>query len=81
MQQENVFLLDTCFWLISAIIIYLTYPIIYPIMWAMNRELESVALNFKRLLRQHLNNLPIHKCRMIDSLDVGGLLPTELEIK
>ncbi len=34
MQQENVFLLDTCFWLISAIIIYLTYPIIYPIMWA-----------------------------------------------
>ena len=27
----------------------------------MNRELESVALNFKRHLRQHLNNLPIHK--------------------
>ena len=34
MQQQNVFLLDTCFWLISAIIIYLTYPIIYHIIWA-----------------------------------------------
>ena len=36
MQQQNVFLLDTCFWLISAIIIYLIYPIIYYIIWAMN---------------------------------------------
>ena len=81
MQQQSDFFLDKVFWRNSAIIIYLTYPINYHIIWAMNRELESVALNFKRLLRQHLNNLPIHKCRMIDSLDVGGLLPTELEIK
>ena len=36
MQQQNVFLLDTCFWLISAIIIYLIYPMIYCIIWAMN---------------------------------------------
>ena len=36
----------------------------------MNRELESVALNFKRLLRQHLNNLPVHKSGIKDSLDV-----------
>ena len=34
MQQQNVFFLDTCFWLISAIIIYLIYPMIYCIMWA-----------------------------------------------
>ena len=33
MQHKNVFLLDTCFWLISAIIIYLIYPIIYCIIW------------------------------------------------
>ena len=52
MQQENDFLLDTCFWLIPAIIIYLIYPIIYCIIWAIRQELESVALNFKRLLRQ-----------------------------
>jgi len=45
----------------------------------MNRELESVALNFKRQLRQHLNNLPVHDGRMMDSLDVGGPLPTQLE--
>jgi hypothetical protein len=38
MQQKNVFLLDTCFWLISAIIIYLIYPIIYCIIWAMSLE-------------------------------------------
>ena len=36
----------------------------------MNRELESVALNFKRHLRQHLNNLPVHKSGIKDSLDV-----------
>ena len=34
MQHKNVFLLDTCFWLIPAIIIYLIYPIIYCIIWA-----------------------------------------------
>ena len=38
MQQQNVFFLDTCFWLISAIIFYLTYPMIYHIMWAMKKE-------------------------------------------
>ena len=35
MQHKNDFLLDTCFWLISAIIIYLIYPMIYCIIWAM----------------------------------------------
>ena len=34
MQQQNVFFLDTCFWLYSAIIFYLTYPMNYHIMWA-----------------------------------------------
>jgi len=34
MQQQNVFLLDTCFWLFSAMIIYLIYPMIYCIIWA-----------------------------------------------
>ena len=38
MQHKNVFLLDTCFWLISAIIIYLIYPIIYCIIWAIKLE-------------------------------------------
>ena len=38
MQQQNVFLLDTCFWLYSAIIFYLTYPIIYHIIWAMKKQ-------------------------------------------
>ena len=38
MQQQNDFLLDTCFWLYSAIIFYLTYPIIYPIIWAMKKQ-------------------------------------------
>ena len=38
MQHKSVFLLDTCFWLISAIIIYLIYPIIYCIIWAMRAK-------------------------------------------
>jgi len=38
MQQQSYFLLDKVFWLISAIIIYLTYPIIYPIIWANKEE-------------------------------------------
>ena len=31
-------MLDTCFWLYSAIIFYLTYPIIYHIIWAMKKQ-------------------------------------------
>ena len=44
-QQQNDFLLDTCFWLISAIIIYLIYPMIYCIIWAMNinERLENLS--------------------------------------
>jgi hypothetical protein len=38
LQQQSVFFLDTCFWLIPAIIFYLTYPIDYPIIWAMSLE-------------------------------------------
>ena len=38
MQQQSDFLLDKVFWLISAIIIYLTYPINYHIIWAMKKE-------------------------------------------
>ena len=38
MQQQSDFLLDKVFWLISAIIIYLTYPIIYPIIWAIQKS-------------------------------------------
>ena len=41
LQQQNVFLLDTCFWLISAIIIYLIYPIIYCIIWANKEEYNN----------------------------------------
>ena len=37
-QQKTYFFLDTCFWRNPAIIIYLTYPIIYHIMWAMSLE-------------------------------------------
>ena len=39
MQQQSDFLLDKVFWRNSAIIIYLTYPIIYPIIWAMSFDI------------------------------------------
>jgi len=43
-QQQSVFLLDTCFWRNSAIIFYLTYPMDYPIIWAMKaREFITVT--------------------------------------
>jgi len=44
MQQQNVFLLDTCFWLYSAIIFYLTYPMNYPIIWA-DKEKNSITID------------------------------------
>ena len=51
MQQENDFLLDTCFWLFSAMIIYLIYPIIYCIIWAMSsiKDLIQVDHNMASL--------------------------------
>ena len=39
MQQQSDFFLDKVFWRNSAIIIYLTYPIIYPIIWAMSFDI------------------------------------------
>jgi len=51
MQQQNVFLLDTCFWLFSAIIIYLIYPMIYCIIWA-NKE----RIIFANIISFWLNN-------------------------
>ena len=56
MQQENDFLLDTCFWLISTIIIYLIYPIIYCIIWA-NKERTT----FANVVSFWLNN----KCKVV----------------
>ena len=56
MQQQSDFLLDKVFWLISAIIIYLTYPIIYPIIWA-NKE-RTV---FANIVSFWLNN----KCKVV----------------
>ena len=50
-QQQNDFSLDTCFWLISAIIIYLIYPIIYCIIWA-NKE----RIIFANIISFWLNN-------------------------
>ena len=50
MQHKNVFLLDTCFWLISAIIIYLIYPIIYCIIWAMNIDDRMKNLSKEELI-------------------------------
>jgi hypothetical protein len=49
-QHKNVFLLDTCFWLISAIIIYLIYPIIYCIIWAMNIDDRMKNLSKEELI-------------------------------
>ena len=53
MQQQNVFLLDTCFWLFSAMIIYLIYPIIYCIIWAMkNEKIKYVITRIRRFTKK-----------------------------
>ena len=61
MQQQNVFLLDTCFWLISAIIIYLIYPINYCIIWAMKEKNEKP-------LKWFLTKTPAEINKVIDKL-------------
>ena len=53
MQHKNVFLLDTCFWLISAIIIYLIYPIIYCIIWAIQKKSMSIAIDISSWLNNN----------------------------
>jgi len=50
-QQKNVFLLDRCFWRISAIIIYLIYPMIYCIIWAVNGcRLSVILMTFGKIV-------------------------------
>ena len=68
MQQQNVFLLDTCFWLISAIIIYLIYPIIYCIIWAMSLEKITSVKDLISIDRDYNNS-----SRSSASVCYGGL--------
>jgi hypothetical protein len=56
LPQQNVFLLDKGFWLFSAIIFYLTYPIIYCKIWA-NKERIILA----NIISFWLNN----KCKVV----------------
>ena len=61
MQQQSDFLLDKVFWRNSAIIIYLTYPIIYPIIWA-NKEKNNICKYYFLLAEQQ-----VQSCKACDT--------------
>ena len=69
-QQKTYFLLDTCFWRVSAIIIYLIYPIKYSIIWVykVENEMKQKLLDLQIMLSIKRFNDWIKKSRKGDSI-------------